>query len=397
MKSKIIALGIFVVTAVVVALYPKANNTANATLPTPITPVNVITNDKPKIQLAILLDTSSSMSGLINQARNQLWQVVNEFAKSKKNGMTPSLEVAVYEYGNSGLSASNGYIRKVTGLTTELDQVSEALFALTTNGGDEYCGYVIQTAVNELQWSKSDNDIKAIFIAGNEPFNQGPVSYQSAIETAKSRGIKVNTIHAGNHQEGANSGWKDGALFAGGEYMSIDHNHQVVHIDAPQDKKIAEFNAKLNDTYVPYGAQGRSKLERQMVQDKASEEVSAGLLASRVASKSSALYNNATWDLVDALENGSVDLNKLESDQLPAEIQKLSKQQQKDYVQKKAEERKLIKQQITTLSKDRDAYVAEQNRSAGKPAVNTMDDALTAAVRKQGEAKHYVFDSNKKK
>lgn len=54
----------------------------------------------PKIQLAILLDTSNSMDGLIDQARNQLWQVVNEFLEAKKNGLDPRLEVAIFEYGN---------------------------------------------------------------------------------------------------------------------------------------------------------------------------------------------------------------------------------------------------------------------------------------------------------
>ena len=142
MKNKIITISLFVATAVVVAFYPLTNKTAGAK-------VNVILNEKPKIQLAILLDTSSSMNGLIDQTRNQLWQVVNEFAKAEQNGIKPSLEVAIYEYGNSRLSSNTGFIRQVSALTGELDEVSEALFSLTTNGGSEYCGYAIKTAVNQ--------------------------------------------------------------------------------------------------------------------------------------------------------------------------------------------------------------------------------------------------------
>ena len=126
----------------------------------------------PRIQLAILLDTSNSMDGLIDQARNQLWAAVNEFSSSTHNGIRPILEVALFEYGNSNLIGQNGYVRQVLGFTQELDQVSEALFALTTDGGSEYCGYVINEAVTELYWSDSNHDIKSIFIAGNEPFNQ---------------------------------------------------------------------------------------------------------------------------------------------------------------------------------------------------------------------------------
>ena len=100
----------------------------------------------PKIQMAILLDTSNSMDGLINQARTQLWKVVNEFTTIKLAGKTPKLEVALYEYGNNGIPQKDGYIRQVVPLTTDLDRVSEAMFALKTNGGDEYCGQVIQVA-----------------------------------------------------------------------------------------------------------------------------------------------------------------------------------------------------------------------------------------------------------
>ena len=140
--------------------------------------------DKPLIQIAILLDTSSSMNGLINQARTQLWTVVNEFARTKQSGQAPMLQVAVYEYGNSGLVAGEGYIRQVLPLTDDLDAVSEKLFALTTNGGDEYCGQVIDAATKGLGWSDSAKVYKAIFIAGNEPFTQGPVSYQASCAAA---------------------------------------------------------------------------------------------------------------------------------------------------------------------------------------------------------------------
>ena len=109
--------------------------------------------DRPLIQLALLLDTSNSMDGLIDQARSQLWTVVNHLARTKKDGQTPRLEVALYEYGNQGLKPQDGFIRQVLPFTDDLDSVSEKLFALRTNGGDEFCGQVIQTAVNDLKWS----------------------------------------------------------------------------------------------------------------------------------------------------------------------------------------------------------------------------------------------------
>lgn len=384
MKNKLFTIGVFVITAAVVGFYPWIQNTANANV------INISTV-KPKIQLAILLDTSSSMDGLIDQARNQLWQVVNEFSKAEQNGVKPTLEVAVYEYGNARLSADRGFIRQVSGLTGELDQVSEALFSLTTNGGSEYCGYVIKTAVSELAWSQSEGDIRAIFIAGNEPFTQGPVSFKKAISFAKQKGITINTIHAGNKQQGANSGWKDGALLAGGEYMSIDHNHKIAHINAPQDKKIATLNQKLNETYVPYGAKGYEKSRRQLEQDRKSNAVSPALLSKRAKAKSSSMYDNSNWDLVDGLTTGKVKLDNIKESELPEKLRKMTKSERKDYIETKVQERIKIKKKISQLSAERNSYVTKKKKETPKPQVSTMNEAVTSAIQKQGASKNYKF------
>ena len=206
------------------------------------------------VQLAILLDVSGSMDGLIAQAKSQLWKIVNEFALAKRNGKTPSLQVALYEYGNQTLPASDGYIRQVVPLTGDLDKISEELFKLTTNGGDEYCGNVIQRATNELKWAKGNN-FKVIFIAGNEPFTQGNVDYKAACKAAITKGIIVNSIFCGDNAEGIRTGWKDGADRAEGSYFNIDHNQQIAHVTAPQDQEIMRLNEELNKTYIAYGAE----------------------------------------------------------------------------------------------------------------------------------------------
>ena len=169
-------------------------------------------NSAPRIQMAILLDTSGSMDGLINQVRTQIWKIVNELATAKQNGKTPRLEVALYEYGKSSLPKSHGYLRRIVPLTDDLDKISEELFALKTNGGSEYCGMVIQSAVTGLKWSRSRNDLKMIFIAGNEPFNQGPVDYKKACAAAIKQGITVNTIHCGPKSVGIRTGWQSGGV-----------------------------------------------------------------------------------------------------------------------------------------------------------------------------------------
>jgi len=132
------------------------------------------------IQVAILLDTSNSMDGLIEQAKTQLWKIVNQLGRADKNGQTVKLQVALYEYGKSSIPGPEGYLRMIVPLTTDLDQISEELFKLSTYGGDEYCGRVIQSALDGLQWSRSADDYKVIVIAGNEPFTQGEIDYKNA-------------------------------------------------------------------------------------------------------------------------------------------------------------------------------------------------------------------------
>lgn len=349
---------------------------------------------QPKIQLAILLDTSGSMDGLIDQTRNQLWQVVNEFSTAKRNGMTPKLEVALFEYGNDGNSRDTGFVRMLNNFTQELDKVSEGLFSLTTNGGSEFCGFAIKTAVKSLNWSNNHQDIKTIFIAGNEPFTQGPVNYREALKLASQHGIAVNTIHAGDHQVGIDTGWQNGAALAGGDYMSIDSNQRTVHVIAPQDKRIAELNSKLNTTYVPYGKKGRENSRRQQEQDAQSQNISAGLLSKRAITKSSSYYTNSKWDLVDALSEGEVSekqMLEIEEDMLPKEMVAMSADEKKNYVSKKSKERSALKQEIKKLSEERKSYVAEKKKKE-VAAAPSMSDALTKAIRKQAEEKQYTLE-----
>ena len=87
-------------------------------------------NDNNTVKIALLLDTSNSMDGLINQAKAQLWDIVNQFSYAKcGNGHRPNLQIALYQYGNDGLSSREGYIQQVIGFSSDLDEISEKLFS----------------------------------------------------------------------------------------------------------------------------------------------------------------------------------------------------------------------------------------------------------------------------
>jgi len=347
----------------------------------------------PLAQIAILLDTSNSMDGLIQQAKTQLWKIVNELATAKKDGRAPLLQVALYEYGNNGISAKEGHVRQVLALTDDLDKVSAELFKLTTNGGQEYCGLVIQSAVRGLQWSPSNGDLKAIFIAGNEPFTQGPVDYREACKEAIGRGIVVNTIHCGSEQEGVNGKWKDGALLADGGFMTIDQNRAVVHIAAPQDKEIARLGEELNRTYVAYGAAGAEGRALQEAQDaNAAKYAAAGSSVQRAVAKSNAQYTNVRWDLVDAVKDGKVKVSEVKEADLPENMRKMSVEERKAYVESQARQREEVQKKIQALNLEREKYVQEQLKKQAKPGEKTLDNAMIEALRAQAAKKQFQFD-----
>ncbi len=225
------------------------------------------------------------MDGLIEQAKSRLWNIVNTLTSLKYNGQTPQVEIALYEYGNDGIRDEN-YIRQLTPLTQDLDLVSEKLFALRTNGGSEYCGAVIRDASANLNWDSNEKSMKLIYIAGNEPFNQGKVDYREVISKAKNKNIYTNTIYCGSREEGIQDLWQNGATTGGGKYFNIDSDKRVIYIETPYDTRISECNTKLNDTYIYYGNHGSEYKMKQITQDKNAEVQSVSSLVERTVSKS---------------------------------------------------------------------------------------------------------------
>ncbi len=338
------------------------------------------------VDVAILLDTSNSMDGLISQAKSQLWTIVQQFAQAEKYGESPFLRVALFEYGNTNLPVSEGYLRQVVPLSDNLDVLSEALFALTTNGGDEYCGQVIDEAITRLDWSSEPGSYKAIFIAGNEPFTQGSVDYHHPCQRAVGMGIVVNTIHCGDQQEGIQGQWKQGAQLAKGEFFNIDQDRAIVYIPCPQDNEIIRLNKELNETYLWFGSADKREYncQNQQAQDSNAAELSPTVAVGRSISKSSKVYNNAGRDLVDALVEDEEILKNVPEEELPENMQEMTSEERTEYLDEMAAKRKELKGKISEQSSDREIFlVAERSRRAEETGGSTLGDAVVDAIRKQ--------------
>ncbi len=345
--------------------------------------------DSRNIQVALLLDTSNSMDGLIDQAKAQLWEIVNELSYAKCGQHKIKLEIALYEYGNDGLPSEEGFIRQVLPFSNDLDEISKELFALTTNGGNEFCGKVINTSINQLGWKKNNDHLKLIFIAGNEPFTQGPVHYKDAAIDALEKDISINTIFCGNYRQGIETKWKHGADIANGEYTAIDHNQETIHIVTPYDDIILQLNNQLNNTYIHYGRTGAAKRKLQAEQDYNAQSYSSANAVSRAISKSSGFYKNKSWDLIDASEDEDFEIEEVAKEELPAALKGKSDKELEEYIQEKSTARKEIQGKINDLNKKRVQYIKEHKKDGN----TNLEAALLTAIKKQGKEKSFSWEN----
>ncbi len=345
------------------------------------------------IQVALLLDTSNSMDGLILQTKTQLWKIVNELASSEKNGKAPSIQIAVYEYGNDNLNVSRGYVRQVLPFTDDMDLVSKQLFELKTNGGQEYAGYVIRDAVQKLSWKDSDNVYKTIFIAGNEEFNQGPVSFQEAVASGVQKDIFINAIYCGGAGESDARGWQAAAKAGNGMFLNIDQNRERRVVSTPYDQRISELGIELNSTYIPYGEGGYEAAEEQEMQDKfASDHAASGAMVERQVFKAKSQYSaSKSWDIVTLVESGQVKIDEIKKEQLPPELQKKSDAELKAYIEERIEARKKMQNEITDLGKKRDDYIRKEQAKSQSNAGDALDTQMKKALKEQAESKNFEF------
>ncbi len=342
-------------------------------------------------QIAILLDTSGSMNGLIEQAKSQLWNIVNELSEARRHNEPIRFQIALYEYGTQNSSITNPYIRQVVDFTSDIDLISQKLFSLSTSGSEEHCGEVIEQSLSQLTWS-SLAKLKTIYIAGNESFAQGRTSYRKACAFASQNNIVVNTIFCGPLQTGIDLQWKTGASLTNGDYFNIDQNQKTRYYDTPYDVAISDLNEKLNDTYIHYGKGGSDFLQNQKYQDQNARSYGASNAASRSVFKSNKQYNNAQWDLVDAYENDKRIIGKAK--ELPKEYRDLNTEDLEEQVKKTSLSRKSIQTKIANLSTKRKKYITQLKREDDQGT--SLDESINTSMRDQAKKAGLTYPSDHK-
>jgi hypothetical protein len=349
-----------------------------------------------KVQVAILFDTSNSMDNLIDQAKARIWSIVNEISALRYEDALPTMEFSLYEYGNDGLSQADNYLRQVLGFTTDLDDLSQKMFALKTNGGSEYCGAVIQKALDDLAWTNDQTDLKMIYIAGNEEFTQGSIDYKKSCENARSKSVYVNTIFCGGYDEGIRLNWFNGADCSGGDYFNIDANKEIVHVPTPYDVEIQQYNDSLNSTYYGFGVEGLRKKEMQNVQDENAAVMAPSVAAERSISKSKkGVYKNASWDIIDAADEGK-DITEIEEEQLPEEFKNKTPEEKLALVEAKKVEREKFQAKIGELAVARENFIADElkKRAEAGEEIDDFGSSVNQSIEKRAKSNGFVKEAN---
>ncbi|MEG2764010.1 hypothetical protein, partial [Chryseobacterium sp.] len=269
---------------------------------------------------------------------------------------------------------------------------SEKLFALKTNGGNEYCGAVIRDASMNLNWDGNEKSMKLIYIAGNEAFNQGRINYKETILGAKEKNIYTNNIFCGSRDEGIQTFWQNGATLGEGKYFNINSNQNLIYIETPYDVKISQYNSQLNDTYISYGTRGSEMKSKQTTQDANAEMQSSSNAVERAVSKSKKnAYKNDHWDLVDKIEKDRSYISSIKEEELPSELKGKSRDEINKIIAKKSTERNEIQKEIEALAKKRQIFIDSEMKKRGNADGDDLGKAIEKSIVELAKKKGYHY------
>ncbi len=357
-------------------------------------PIERPADQVPVVELAICLDTSGSMDGLIEAAKQRLWSVVNDLALAKP---TPRLRVALLTFGNDGHVAENGWVHINTPFTEDLDKVSQQLFALTTNGGTELVARVMKVSLEQLRWTPGDHNLKLMIVAGNESADQDQL-FQAPEIAARviNKGILVNTIYCGGEGDAEAPGWAAVARRADGHFATIDHGQVLQDPPTPFDDELTSLSTALNGTYVFYGREGKRAQSNQQRQDQNAQQSGKPVAAQRAMTKGGKLYFNGAWDLVDASKEEGFDLAKMSDEDLPEEMHALDLEQKKSFLKAKTEERDTLQKKVGELGGQRTLWLEDERKKQAVDDSRTFDRVVRDAIRTQAEGKGLKFEADQK-
>lgn len=396
MKSKILSLVLILATAGVVALYPAYQN-VGAVEPPPSPPPQVQNGQKPVVEVVFVLDTTGSMGGLIQAAKEKIWSIAGSMAQAQP---APDIRMGLVAYRDRG----DEYVTRVVNLSSDLDSMYATLMDFQANGGGdgpESVNQALNDAVNQIAWGSDPNAYRVIFLVGDAPPHMdyaNDARYPDIVAAAKKKGIVINTVQCGADSVTTRE-WQQIASLGSGRYFQVEQAGGAVAMATPYDKEMAELSAKLDKTRMYYGTdeERRKKDEKLAAADKlkAASVESQARRAAFNASPSGAANLAGEKELVDDVAKGRVDLSKVAPASLPAPLQALPPEERKTAVQEKAKERQELLGRLQSLSAQRGDYLKQKvEETLGAEAGKSLDHKVYDAVREQAEKKGLRYEKD---
>ena len=392
-NSKLVALALLVITAGGVGLYPAWQNAG--AIPTPPQPGG----QSHRIEVVFILDTTSSMSGLIQAAKDKIWSIANSMASAQQS---PDIKMGLVAFRDRG----DAYVTRVFDLSSDLDAMYAQLMDFRAEGGGdapESVNQALYDAIHKINWSQDDNVYKVAFLVGDAPPHMDyadDVRYPLTLAMAADRGIVVNTIQSGQHQF-TRPAWREIAALGQGEYFQVEDSGNAVAIATPFDAELSSLSAELEQTRLYFGdAELRKEQEAKLEAGKRlREELSEEALARRATFNASASGRKnflGKSELVDAITSGEVQLDEIEQDELPASLQLMAPAEQMEVITEKAKKRQDLQQRIRALSESRDRYLEAEVEAAGG-ASDSLDEKIYRAVRDQAASVGLTYEDDNAK
>jgi von Willebrand factor type A domain-containing protein len=353
----------------------------------PVTTTNSTPTSDATLEMVFVVDTTGSMGGLIDGAKQRIWGIVNGVMQTRSH---PAVRIGLVAYRDRG----DDYVTKVVPLTDDLDKVYTTLMNYSADGGGDEAEDVrtaLAEGVGKAGWSEASSNVAQIlFLVGDAP----PQSYYDVpdplvtVAKAVDQGIVVNTIQCGNLPE-TTPVWKAIAHRGQCQYFSIPQNGGVIPISTPYDEQLSQLATDLGGTYISYGfgALPNAEEQRQSARE-AAVEVERGMAAKvPVYARADRAYNKVLntkayfGDLLQDIENGTVKLENVKTEDLPNNLQSLSPAERQQEIEKQLAHRREMRAKIMELVRQKDAYIAEQKKTKG--VQDGFDSVVTKALTEQ--------------
>jgi uncharacterized protein YegL len=344
--------------------------------------------------VVFVLDTTSSMSGLIAAAKEKIWSIATTLAQAEQ---ATEIEMGIVAFRDRG----DAYVTQVIDLSSDLDTMYGHLMRFEAGGGGdspESVNAALADAVHRISWSQDPSNYQVMFLVGDSPPHMdyvGEAQYPEIVRAALARGIVVNAIQAGERPL-TQQFWSEIARLGNGRYLQVGQNGDTFAVATPYDNELAELSAELDGTRMFYGdtRQMQQLNSKVAATDRLAAEASTDVRARRAAFNATSAGSRNLFgdqDLVENVTSGEVALDAVPEAQLPETLRGLNRVAQAEVIEGLARQREELQAKIETLTESRATFIAEQVEAEGG-AADSLDRQLFDTVREQAAPKGLSFD-----